>query len=189
MTEVLAPSAASLSRLDIFRQLNEISVGVADVDAADGAARAGAEDGAQLDWPVLGFDLSLDGFDRTVHDQAEVGAAELGIFRRGQKLRFARVDVDLLLAEEHRVASAVFPVLHAEHARVEIDAGGKIGGGDDKMIETFYFHFLNSASVCTGDRELFVPHGTSAPGRFRGAQGMFIIIFRRRKSNVGPSAK
>ena len=75
---------------------------------------------------------------------------------------------DRELFEEKRVTSAVFPVLHTEHARVKIDARGKIGGGDDKMIETLYFHFLNSASVCTGDRELFVPHGTSAPGRFRG---------------------
>ena len=73
---------------------------------------------------------------RPVGDEAQVERARHRQMGLGLELVTAAMDVDLLVAEAQRVPAARERFqAHAEHARVEVDAGRCIDGGEHQVVE------------------------------------------------------
>ena len=90
---------AGLRRLEVGADLDDVQVGVAEVDAADEAGGAGALDRAFLDRDAVRGEVRDHLLQRAGGDQAQVGAA--GRRATGFRLEFVTgpVQVDLAVAE------------------------------------------------------------------------------------------
>ena len=126
-----------------FRNLDQIAVGIAQIDRQQLAFRAGAHNWAFQHWPRIGLDPRNDLVQRLRRDEAKIEAA--GRRRTGFRLKLfaAYVQVDLLPAEaeglalyRRRAAGKDFQA-HAEQPRIKIDARLFVIRGQHKVVETF----------------------------------------------------
>ena len=78
--------------LVIFRELDEIPVGVSEVDAPHCAARAMPSHWPELDWIALALDFHFRFVQAPIEDQAQVEAAISRMLRGGEELGLSRVD-------------------------------------------------------------------------------------------------
>lgn len=119
-----------------FGDFDEIEVRVADVDGADPLRGAGACHGALHDGPV-GLRQPFDHrVERDRGDEAQIQRARHRQVRLGLELLPAHVQIDLLVAEAKGDAPLAEAFeLHAQHARVEIDGGVGLRGGQHQVVE------------------------------------------------------
>ena len=108
--------------LVIFCELDQIPVGVSEVDAPHRAASAMPSHWPELDWIALALDFRFRHIQAPVEDQAQVEAAISRILCGGKKLCLSRVDVKLLTAEADGIAAVPLVELHTEDVDIEMQA-------------------------------------------------------------------
>jgi hypothetical protein len=123
--------------LQIVGNLDEVVVGVADVDGAELADRANAFDRPFLDVNAEGGEVFDDFFDGVEGDEAEVGGAGCGVRSLGVEFVAALVEVDLLIAELEGLAAVEGDYVHAEDLGVEVDACVYFRHGEDYVVDLF----------------------------------------------------
>ena len=106
----------------IFCELDQIPVGVSEVDAPHCAARAMPSHWPELDWIALALDFRFRHIQAPVEDQSQVEAAISRILCGGKKLCLSRVDVKLLTAEAEGIAGVPLVELHTEDVDIEMQA-------------------------------------------------------------------
>lgn len=131
------PFGTVKSALEIVRDLDEVVVGVADVDGAEFADRPGAFDGAFLDVDSQCREVFDHFFERVEGDEAEVGGAGCGMGRFRVEFVAALMEVDLLVAELERLAAFEDDPIHAEDFGVEVDGCVEVGHGEDDVVDLF----------------------------------------------------
>src|SRR5690606_13729389 len=123
------------------RDLDEVEVGVAHVDGADGARGARAPNGSFDDRDAVLLQPGDDVLQRAIGDEAQVEAAGHRQVRLGLDLAALHMQVDLLLAEDEGPAlrgrrtagEGLEP--HAQCVDVEAHAGPLVGGGQYEVVE------------------------------------------------------
>jgi hypothetical protein len=125
----------------IVRELDEILVWVAHVDAADGSGCARPLNGAFLDLHTGRHKDAGYLFDRIVDNEAQIGRSRLRLQRLRLELVTSRMQIDLTRAEGQGMTSILEEdVGHSEHADVEVDGRFEIGDGKNEMVETVDAH-------------------------------------------------
>src|SRR5262249_412192 len=121
--------------------LDEVGVGVAEVDGGDGTQRPGAGDRPLLDDHAGAAQLGHDLSDGRGGDEAEVGGPRGGPGRVGRVGGRRRVDVELLAPEAERAPpGAEADRLHPEDALVERDRRLDVADGQDQVVQAIDLH-------------------------------------------------
>lgn len=134
---VRGPLGSGVMHVVVLADLDQVPVGIAEVERVDRPERAGALDRAFLDGYVRACERRLDGLQRHGGDEAEVGRSRRRSQGPGIELATGLVEVELLLAESQRHATVAeaFPV-HIQRALVERDRRLDVSDGEHEMVET-----------------------------------------------------
>ena len=119
--------------------LDEVFVRIANVDRADREPRPGALARAGLDGDARFLQPGDHLVERPVGQEAQVERARRRQARLEPGIEARRVNVELVVAEAQR--DPPLPVLfflHAEHARIEVEAFLEVAGREDDVVDAFY---------------------------------------------------
>src|SRR2546426_181566 len=131
-----AIQAWSPTMAPLVGDLDQIAVGVAEVDRLEGAAGARALDRSLLDGDAPCSQVLDPPRQRLAREQAHVGGPRRRPRGLGVELPPGLVQVDLLGAESQRRAPlAEDDDLHAQHALVKLSGGGDVAHGEDEVVE------------------------------------------------------
>src|SRR3982750_52902 len=92
-------SAASGTVPTVIRHLDQVAVGIAEVNGHHRAQRTRLLDGALRDHDAVRLEMPDDLFERRLGDEAKVHRSGRGLERLGLELASRLVQVDLLAAE------------------------------------------------------------------------------------------
>src|SRR6185437_10346400 len=127
------------SRSLVLRDLDQVAVGIAEIDRHHRPERALALDRAKLDGDAAGLDVAHDLLERRLGDEAEIAGADRDMRRLGLKLPARHVEVDLLPAKgDGGRPLAVGRRRHhagAQHALIEAERRLEVAHGEHDMIE------------------------------------------------------
>ena len=126
--------------LVIFCELDQIPVGVSEVDAPHLAASAMPSHWPELDGIALALDFRFRHVQAPVEDQAKVEAAISRMLCGRKELGLSRVDVELLTAEADGIAPIPLVELHAEDVDIEVQAGIYVLRRDDDVVDILESH-------------------------------------------------
>ena len=126
--------------LVIFCELDQIPVGVSEVDAPHLAASAMPSHWPELDGIAFALDFRFRHVYTSVEDQAKVEAAISRMLRGRKELGLSRVDVELLNAEADGIAAVPLIEIHAEDVDIEMQACLEVLRRDDDVVDILESH-------------------------------------------------
>lgn len=119
-----------------FGNLDQVQVGIAQVDGAQGMDGSRAAHRAFDDGRALGLQAGDHFVQRDGRDKAQVQRARHGQVGLGLEFAALDVQVDFLVAEPEGFAALAEGLQrHAQEPDVEIHAGGLVRGGEDEVVE------------------------------------------------------
>jgi hypothetical protein len=116
--------------------LDEVAVGITEVDRRDGAGRSDPGNWSLLNLHVAGLQVGDQPVRWGRGDQTHINRSGCGSTGLGFQFVTRQVNVELVLAEpKGATASAEGDRLHAEHADIEVDGLLDVGDGKDQMVD------------------------------------------------------
>ncbi len=149
----------------VIRDLDEVLVGIADVDRLDRADGAGARPRPGDDRHPAALQMGDEFGQRHLGDEAQIAGARGRLVGDQPRDVVSRVQVDLLLAEtQRRPPFAEMHDLHAEHPRVEGAGSLDVGDGQDEVIETRDVHCRPRFALSLVEQMRHVLHAAADKG-------------------------
>lgn len=133
--DFIVRAAGAKFSLDGDGNLNQIAVGIAQINGAKFPDGAVAFDRARFDVDFLLFQILHHGVERGRREEAEVGGSRRWMRRFGFELMSALVQVQSLDAEGERFAAVHLDEIHSQDFRVEIDGGINVGHSENEVIQ------------------------------------------------------
>src|ERR1700726_2113415 len=131
------------NQVSVIRDLDQVLVGVADIDGLDRADRARAWSRPGHDRHAALREMRHHLGKRRLGDEAQIARARCRSVGDEARDIVGRMQIDLLLPEAQRGAAlAEGHHRHAEHPRIEVTGMADIGDGQHEMVETRDLHGL-----------------------------------------------